>query len=56
MFGLWGLGIGILLLLFGIFSVFFYPSSEKHQETDLAIGGVILGVIALIIGSVLIFI
>ena len=55
MFGLWGLGIGILLLLFGVFCVFFYPSSEKHQETDLAIGGVIIGVISLIIGAVLIF-
>ena len=55
MFGLWGLGIGILLILFGIFAVFFFPSSEKHQEEALAIGGVFLGVVALIAGAILIF-
>ena len=55
MFGLWGIVIGALLLLFGIFAVFFFPSSQTHQEETLAIGGVVMGVIALIIGAVLIF-
>ncbi len=55
MFGLWGLVIGVLLLLFGIFCVFFFPSSEKHQEQELAIGGVFIGVVSLIIGAVLVF-
>jgi uncharacterized membrane protein len=55
MFGLWGLGFGVLLLLFGVFCVFFFPSSEKHQEQEIATGGVIIGVIALILGAALVF-
>jgi hypothetical protein len=55
MFGLWGLGAGILLLLFGVFAVFFFPSSGWHQETELSVGGIVLGVIALLIGGILIF-
>ena len=55
MFGLWGLGIGIVLLIFGVFAVFFFPSSHTHQEETLAIGGVFLGVVALIAGAILIF-
>lgn len=55
MFGLWGVGGGILLWLFGIFCVFFFPSSMTHQEGELAIGGVVIGIISLIIGSILIF-
>ena len=56
MFGLWGIGFGILLLLFGVFAVFFFPSSQTHQQEELATGGVIMGIISLIIGAVLIFI
>jgi uncharacterized membrane protein len=55
MFGLWGLGGGILLFLFGIFCVFFFPSSSSHQEESLAIGGVVIGLISLVVGAVLIF-
>ncbi|UCD03156.1 MAG: hypothetical protein JSV63_00790 [Candidatus Aenigmatarchaeota archaeon] len=55
MFGLWGLGIGILSIIFGIFMVFFFPGSIKTQEEELQMGGVFLGVIALIVGGVLIF-
>ena len=55
MFGIWGIVVGILSLLVGIFLVFFFPSSFKTQETELAIGGIFLGVIALIVGGVLIF-
>ena len=55
MFGIWGLITGVLLFLFGIFSIFFFPSSMYHQEGDLAVGGIVLGLIALGIGAVLIF-
>jgi hypothetical protein len=55
MFGLWGLVIGILSLLFGIFAIFFFPSSYWHQEENLTIGGIFLGVIALIVGGILVF-
>ena len=55
MFGLWGLGSGVLLLLFGVFAIFFFPSSYYHQQEELSIGGVVMGLIALLIGGVLIF-
>ncbi len=55
MFGLWGLAAGILLLVFGVFAVFFFPSSSTHQEEALTKGGVFMGVVALLIGAVLIF-
>jgi len=55
MFGLWGLVFGVLLLAFGVFAVFFFPSSSTHQESELAIGGVIMGVISLLIGAALVF-
>jgi len=55
MFGYYGLGFGILLLLFGIFCVFFYPSSQMHQEKELAVGGIFMGVVSLLIGAALIF-
>lgn len=55
MFGIGGLIGGVLLLLFGLFCVFFFPSSQTHQETELAIGGVVIGVISLIVGAILVF-
>jgi hypothetical protein len=55
MFGLFGIVGGILLLLFGIFCVFFFPSSYIHQENELTIGGIIIGVVSLIVGAMLIF-
>jgi hypothetical protein len=55
MFGLWGIIFGSLSILFGIFSIFFFPSSLTHQERDISLGGVILGVIALIVGAILVF-
>jgi hypothetical protein len=55
MFGLFGIAGGILLMLFGIFCVFFFPSSDVHQEKSLAIGGIIIGVVSLIAGAILIF-
>ncbi len=55
MFGLWGLVIGIALMLFGVFAVFFFPSSQTHQEGNITIGGIFMGVLALLIGGILIF-
>lgn len=55
MFGLWGIGGGILLFIFGIFCIFFFPSSYYHQEEDLAKGGIVIGLISLLIGAILIF-
>ena len=55
MFGWWGLIPGVLLLLFGAFCIFFFPSSQTHQEKELAIGGIIIGIISLLIGAALIF-
>ncbi|MBN1896781.1 MAG: hypothetical protein JW789_03605 [Candidatus Aenigmarchaeota archaeon] len=55
MFGLWGLAFGIILLAFGVFAIFFFPSSQTHQEESLAVGGVVMGVIAIVIGAMLVF-
>ena len=55
MFGIWGLVGGILLFLFGIFAIFFYPSSSFHQERELAAGGIFLGFVAVLIAAALIF-
>ena len=55
MFGLGGFLIGILLLLFGVFCIFFFPSSQTHQEGSLTIGGIFIGVVSLIIGGILVF-
>ncbi len=55
MFGLWGLAFGIILLAFGVFAIFFFPSSQTHQEESLAVGGIVMGVIAIVIGAMLVF-
>ena len=55
MFGLWGIGGGILLLLFGVFCIFFFPESEIHQERGLTIGGIFIGIVSLVIGAMLVF-
>ena len=55
MFGIGGIIVGILLMLFGVFCVFFFPSSYYHQEESLTIGGIVIGVLSLIIGAMLIF-
>ncbi len=55
MFGIGGVIGGILLMLFGVFCVFFFPSSTTHQEQSLAVGGIVIGVISLIIGAMLVF-
>ena len=55
MFGIGGLIGGGVLLLFGAFCVFFFPSSYIHQGTDFSIGGVVIGIISLLVGALLIF-
>ncbi|MBI4181673.1 MAG: hypothetical protein HY520_01770 [Candidatus Aenigmarchaeota archaeon] len=56
MFGLSGLLAGILLLLAGIFLVFFFPGVTEHQPEADAYTGIVLGIIFLIAGAVLVFI
>lgn len=55
MFGLFGIVGGVLLLLFGIFCVFFFPESSIHQESNLAVGGIMIGIVSLIAGAMLVF-
>jgi NhaP-type Na+/H+ or K+/H+ antiporter len=56
MFGWIGIIVGILLLLFAAFMVFFYPAaSHEHQPDPYGWNGVIFGFIAGIIGIALIF-
>lgn len=55
MFGLWGFIIGILLLLAGIFLVFFFPTAGDMQPDDMAWTGVLVGIAFLIIGAALVF-
>ncbi len=55
MFGIVGIVVGVLMLLFGAFCVFFFPSSHIHQQQELAMGGVIIGIVSLLIGAALVF-
>ena len=55
MFGWVGLIIGILLLLFAAFAIFFYPAAAEHQPHGFGWNGVILGFIAGLIGVALLF-
>ena len=49
-FGLLGGLIGLLLIFFGGFLVFFLPAAVHHQPKDFAIGGIIIGLFCAIIG------
>ncbi|MCX6814815.1 MAG: hypothetical protein NTY20_04170 [Candidatus Aenigmarchaeota archaeon] len=55
MFGWTGIIVGILLLLFAAFMIFFFPASKEHQPDPYGFHGVLLGFIAGIIGIALIF-
>ena len=56
MFGWTGVIIGILLILFAAFMIFFFPAAENEQQPHgFAWNGVFLGFIAGVIGVVLIF-
>jgi len=55
MFGWTGVIIGILLLLFAAFMIFFFPASKEHQPDPYGFNGVLFGFIAGLIGVALIF-
>jgi len=60
MFGLIGQLIGILLIIFGGFLVFFFPAySEKsvpgHQPLSFGVSGIVIGLISLVFGFILLF-
>ncbi len=55
LFGLAGLIVGILLLLFGAFMVIGFPGSEEHQPYDFSVAGIVIGFVCLAIGVVLVF-
>ena len=48
-------GMGILLLLLGIFLAVFYPEGETYQPGAFMKTGAILGIVFIIIGLALIF-
>jgi len=56
MFGWIGIIVGILLLLFAAFMVFFFPAPTVHQSESFGWNGILIGFIAGIIGLALIFI
>ncbi len=55
MFGWTGVIIGILLLLFAGFMIFFFPAAREQQPQGFGWNGVLLGFIAGIIGLALLF-
>jgi len=55
-FGLAGFGIGILLIIVGIFLAFFFPMTYQHQTEKFGVVGVVMGLIFLIVGGLLVFI
>jgi len=55
MFGWIGAIVGILLLLFAAFMVFFFPSPVAHQPESFGWNGVLIGFIAGIVGVALLF-
>jgi len=54
-FGLAGSAAGILLILFAIFMIFFFPNAEDHQSSHFSWLGIKIGVVSLIIGVILVF-
>ena len=55
MFGFVGIIVGILLLIAGVFLVFFFPTTEEHQPVSFGVTGIVIGIVFLIIGFVLVF-
>jgi hypothetical protein len=55
MFGWMGIIVGVLLLLFAAFMVFFFPAAQEQQPHGFGLNGIIFGFIAGIIGVALIF-
>ena len=55
MFGFLGWIFGFLLVLAGIFLVFFFPAALHHQPDSFAMTGVVMGLIFWVVGFALIF-
>ena len=55
MFGLGGWIAGVLVLLWGIFMVFFFPAFSEHQGELFGRNGVIFGFFLLFVGILLVF-
>ena len=55
MFGLWGWIGGPLLILWGIYMIFFFPAISEHQSELFARNGVIFGFFLLIVGVLLVY-
>jgi hypothetical protein len=55
MFGLLGFLAGVLLALFGVFCIFFFPNVTEHQPEDFAKAGIAIGIISCVLAFFLIF-
>ena len=54
-FGLAGAALGVILILIGIFLVFFFPAPVEHQSEGLGHVGIVFGLILLVVGGLLVF-
>ena len=54
-FGFLGAVAGVLLLLAGVFLIFFFPGVSEHQPEEFAHVGIVMGVIFFLFGVILIF-
>ena len=55
MFGIIGLIIGILLILWGLYMIVFFPVQDQTQPEDIGIIGIVFGFVVLGIGIALVF-
>ena len=55
MFGLLGAIIGILLLLWAVFMLFFFPAITEHQTEHFGKNGIIFGFFLVLVGALLVF-
>ena len=56
MFGWIGILAGIIILLLGIFLVFFFPNVTEHQPESMSWTGIVMGFVFIVIGGMLIFV
>jgi hypothetical protein len=61
MFGITGAVIGIILIIIGIFFVFFLPGTSggkltTYQPQEFSVSFIVMGIIFIIIGAILIFV
>ncbi|MBU0953331.1 MAG: hypothetical protein KKA90_02840 [Nanoarchaeota archaeon] len=55
LFGLTGGVVGVILLLLGVFLVFFFPGTAEHQGSTFSTTGIILGIIFLMLAGAFFF-